>query len=128
MAATKIYSTAAYWIAGVAAVLLGLSPKVGAVIDSIPAGVLGGVTTALYGLVGIIGVHIWVSNRLDFGLPINQFTAAIPLVIGIADFQWKIGDLDFGGIALGAIAALIIFHSMNLIGGWRGTAGVTRRA
>ena len=128
MAATKIYSTAAYWIAGVAAVLLGLSPKVGAVIDSIPAGVLGGVTTALYGLVGIIGVHIWVSNRLDFGLPINQFTAAIPLVIGIADFQWKIGDLDFGGIALGAIAALVIFHSMNLIGGWRGTAGVTRRA
>ena len=84
MAATKVYSTAAYWVAGVAAIVLSLSPKVGVVIASIPAGVLGGVTTALYGLVGILGVHIWVSNRVDFGKPINQFTAAIPLVIGIA--------------------------------------------
>src|SRR5690606_20288537 len=93
----------------------------GAVIASVPAGVLGGVTTALYGLVGILGVHIWVSNRVDFGKPINQFTAAIPLVIGIADFTWAAGDLDFGGIALGALAALVIYHAMRLVGGWRGT-------
>ncbi|MEU1546233.1 solute carrier family 23 protein [Nocardia sp. NPDC005745] len=121
MAATKVYSTAAYWVAGAAAIALSLSPKVGAVIAAIPAGVLGGVTTALYGLVGILGVHIWVSNRVDFGTPINQFTAAIPLVIGIADFTWKVGDLDFGGIALGALAALVIHHAMRLIGRWRGT-------
>ncbi|WP_425295707.1 uracil-xanthine permease family protein [Nocardia abscessus] len=121
MAATKVYSTAAYWVAGAAAIVLSLSPKVGAVIAAIPAGVLGGVTTALYGLVGILGVHIWVSNRVDFGQPINQFTAAIPLVIGIADFTWVVGDLDFGGITLGALAALVIYHAMRLIGGWRGT-------
>ncbi len=121
MAATKVYSTAAYWVAGVMAVLLGLSPKVGAVIAAVPPGVLGGVTTALYGLVGILGVHIWVTNRVDFGRPVNQFTAAIPLVIGIADFTWVVGDLNFGGIALGAGAALAIYHSMTLIGRWRGT-------
>lgn len=121
MAATKIYSTAAYWVAGVAAILLGLSPKVGAVIASIPPGVLGGVTTALYGLVGILGVNIWVTNRVDFSKPINQFTAAIPLVIGIADFTWKIGDLSFAGIALGAVAALVIYHVMKIVGGIRGT-------
>lgn len=121
MAATKVYSTAAYWVAGAAAIALSLSPKVGAAIAAIPAGVLGGVTTALYGLVGILGVHIWVSNRVDFGRPINQFTAAIPLVIGIADFTWKAGDLNFGGIALGALAALAIYHAMRVIGGLRGT-------
>ncbi|GAB88203.1 uracil-xanthine permease family protein [Gordonia rhizosphera] len=121
MAATKVYSTAAYWVAGVVAVLLGLSPKVGAVIAAVPPGVLGGITTALYGLVGILGVHIWVTNRVDFGRPVNQFTAAIPLVIGIADFTWVVGDLNFGGIALGAGAALAIYHSMTLIGRWRGT-------
>ncbi|MFJ6096697.1 uracil-xanthine permease family protein [Williamsia muralis] len=127
MAATKVYSTAAYWVAGAAAILLGLSPKVGAVIASIPPGVLGGVTTALYGLVGILGVHIWVTNKVDFSKPINQFTAAIALVIGIADFSWKIGDLSFGGIALGAISAVVIYHVMRLVGQWRGTVVVDER-
>lgn len=122
MSATKVYSTAAYWIAGAAAILLGLSPKVGAVIAAIPPGVLGGVTTALYGLVGVIGVQIWVSNKVDFSKPINQFTAAIPLIIGIADYTWQIGDLVFAGISLGSVAALVIYHSMRVIGGWRGTA------
>jgi len=121
MAATKVYSTAAYWVAGIGAILLGLSPKIGATIAAIPPGVLGGVTTALYGLVGILGIHIWVSNKVDFSKPINQFTAAIALIIGIADYSWKIGDLQFGGIALGAIAALAIYHSMKFIGGLRGT-------
>lgn len=124
MAATKVYSTAAYWVAGIAAILLGLSPKVGAVIASVPPGVLGGVTTALYGLVGILGVHIWVTNKVDFSKPVNQFTAAIALVIGIADFSWTLGDLSFGGIALGAIAALLIYHVMRVVGGWRGTVVV----
>jgi len=126
MAATKVYSTAAYWVAGIAAVLLGMSPKVGAVIASVPPGVLGGVTTALYGLVGILGVHIWVTNKVDFSKPVNQFTAAIALVIGIADFSWTIGDLSFGGIALGALAALLIYHVMRVVGGRRGTVVVDK--
>ncbi|MDL9938530.1 solute carrier family 23 protein [Gordonia sp. ABSL1-1] len=127
MAATKVYSTAAYWVAGTAAILLGLSPKVGAVIDSIPPGVLGGVTTVLYGLVGIIGIQIWVSNGVDFSKPINQFTAAIPLIIGIANYERAVGDVQFGGIALGSVAALVIYHVMHFVGGWRGTAGVPQR-
>lgn len=90
-------------------------------IASIPPGVLGGVTVALYGLVGILGVHIWVTNKVDFSKPINQFTAAIALVIGIADFTWKMGDLAFGGIALGAIGAVVVYHVMRMIGQWRGT-------
>lgn len=121
MAATKVYSTAAYWIAAVFAILLGLSPKVGAVIASIPAGVLGGVTTALYGVVGILGVQIWLRARVDFSSPVNQFTAAVPLVIGIADFTLVLGNLSFGGIALGALAALGIYHLMRVIAQRRGT-------
>ncbi|MEO9327661.1 uracil-xanthine permease family protein [Gordonia aurantiaca] len=124
MSATKVYSTAAYWVAAATAILLGLSPKVGAVIAAVPPGVLGGVTTALYGLVGIIGVQIWVANKVDFSKPINQFTAAIPLIIGIADFTWQVGDLVFAGISLGSVAALVIYHSMRGIGGWRGTVVV----
>lgn len=120
MAATKVYSTAAYWVAGVVAVLLGLSPKVGAVINTIPPGVLGGVTTALYGLIGIIGVKIWLDNRVDFTRPTNQFTAATALVIGIADFSLSAGALTFTGIALGSIAAIVIYHLMSTVSRLRG--------
>lgn len=113
MAATRIYSTAAYWVAAVVAIALSLCPKVGATISAIPPGVLGGATIVLYGLVGILGVRIWLTNHVDFANPVNQMTAAIPLIIGIADFTWRAGSLTFTGISLGAIAALVVFHGMT---------------
>ncbi|WP_370488403.1 uracil-xanthine permease family protein [Mycobacterium sp. pV006] len=127
MAATRVYSTAAYWVAAAVAIALSLCPKVGAVIVAIPAGVLGGATVVLYGLVGILGVRIWLTNRIDFGKPINQMTAAVPLIIGIADFTWRAGSLTFTGIALGSIAALVIYHGMRLLG-YRPSDRPARRA
>jgi len=121
MAATRVFSTAAYWVAGIVAILLGLSPKIGAVINTIPAGVLGGVTTALYGLIGIIGVRIWVENRVDFSKPKNQLTAGIALIMGIADFTINAGELTFTGIILGTVAAIVVYHLMNTIARVRGT-------
>jgi uracil-xanthine permease len=115
MAATRVYSTAAYWVAGVVAILLGLSPKVGEVIRTVPDGVLGGVTVALYGLIGIIGIKIWIDNHVDFSLPVNQFTAAVALVIGIGNLTIVIGDMQFTGIALGTIAAVVVFHVMTTV-------------
>ncbi|MDT5182612.1 MAG: hypothetical protein QOJ20_5109 [Mycobacterium sp.] len=52
MAATRVYSTAAYWVAAAEAIALLLCPKVGAAISAIPPGVLGGATVVLYGLEG----------------------------------------------------------------------------
>lgn len=120
MAATRVYSTAAYWVAGIIAMLLGFSPKVGAIIFSVPAGVLGGVTVALYGLIGLIGVKIWIDNKVDFSKPINQFTAAVALIVGIADFGLQIGDVVFNGIALGTISAVVIYHVMRWVTKVRG--------
>lgn len=115
MAATRVYSTAAYWVAGAAAILLSLSPKIGAVFNTIPAGVLGGVTTALYGLIGIIGIKIWVDNRVDFSRPVNQYTGAVSLVMAIAGFTVAWGDFQLGAIVLGAAAALLIYHLGNFV-------------
>ena len=122
MAASRVYSTAAYWVAAFGALVLSLSPKFGALIASVPQGVLGGVTTMLYGMIGILGARIWVQGKVNFSDPVNLTTAAVPLVIGIADFTWTAGDLQFGGIALGTAAALVIYHVMGVIGRWRGTA------
>lgn len=124
MAATRVYSTAAYWVAGTLAILLGFSPKVGAVINTVPPGVLAGITVALYGLIGLIGVKIWIDNGVDFSKPINQFAAAVPLVIGIADFTLQIGSATFNGIALGTVAAIAVYHLMRTVGRMRGSEAV----
>lgn len=115
MAATKVYSTAAYWVAGIIAILLAFFPMFGAAIQTVPVGVLGGAATVLYGMIGVLGVRIWVENRVDFANPINLSTAAVALIIGIADYTWEIGSLSFAGIALGTAAALIIFHGLTAI-------------
>ncbi|GAA2704022.1 uracil-xanthine permease family protein [Micromonospora olivasterospora] len=127
MAATRVYSTAAYWVAGVAAVLLGLSPKFGALILTVPAGVLGGATTALYGLIAILGARIWIESRVDFHDPVNLMTAAVALIVGAANYTLTAGDLSFNGIALGTAAALVIYHGMRLVTHLRGTSPDSRR-
>lgn len=113
MAATRVYSTAAYWVAAVVALLLSFSPKFGEAIATVPPGVLGGAGVVLYGMIGLLGAKIWVEAQVDFGNPINLMTAAVALIIGIADFTWKVGDLQFAGIALGTVAALLGFHVMR---------------
>ncbi|WP_051389378.1 uracil-xanthine permease family protein [Arthrobacter sp. 35W] len=122
MAATKVYSTAAYWVAAIAALVLSFSPKFGALIATVPPGVLGGAATLLYGMIGVLGVRIWVQNKVSFSNQVNLTTAAVALIIGIADYTWTIGQLQFAGIALGTAAALVIYHGMNALAKWRGTA------
>lgn len=128
MAATKIFSTAAYWVAGIVAILLGLSPKIGELINTITPGVIGGVTTALYGLIGIIGVRIWVENKVDFSRPKNQMTAGVALVMGIANYTLAFGEVKFEGIILGTVAAVVIYHLMNGLERLRGGAPSTGKA
>ena len=121
MAATKVYSTAAYWFAAGFALLLSLCPKFGAIINTIPAGVLGGVTTLLYGMIGMMGVRIWVENRVNFDRPLNAMVAAIIMIIGIADFTFAVQGVQFNGIAIGTIVILVAYHGLKAIGKATGT-------
>ncbi len=76
---------------------------------------------ALYGLIGIIGIKIWVDNRVDFSRPVNQYTAAVSLVMAIAGFTMAWGDFQLGAIVLAAAAALVIYHLGNAVSRWRRT-------
>ena len=67
MGATRVYSTAAYYVAAAVAILLGLCPKFGAIVNATPGGVLGGITVVLYGMIGLLGAKIWKENGVDFG-------------------------------------------------------------
>jgi NCS2 family nucleobase:cation symporter-2 len=92
MAATRVYSTAAYWIAGLGAIALSLSPKFGAVLSSVPVGALGGVSVALFGMIGVLGARIWIEGKVDFANPINLMIAGASLIIGISDISWTRGE------------------------------------
>ena len=122
MAATRVYSTAAYMVAAVIALILSMFPKFGQLIATIPPGVLGGAATILYGMIGMLGVRIWVQNKVDFSDPVNLNTAAIAMVVAIANYTWVAGDMTFEGIALGSFSAIIIYHVMRGLARWRGTS------
>ena len=115
MAATRVYSTAAYWIAGVGAIVLGFSPKFGAVLSATPLGVLGGVSTALFGMIGVLGARIWIEGRADFSNPINLLVVASSLIIGIADYSWTKGDYTFTGIVNATLVAVIGYRALHAI-------------
>ena len=124
MASSRVYSTAAYWVAGLTAIALAFLPKFGAAVATIPAGVAGGAGIILYGMIGMMGVRIWVQNRVDFSNTVNLMTAGAGLIIAIADPQLVVGGLVFGGITLGTVAALVVYHLMTAIARARGTEPV----
>jgi uracil-xanthine permease len=116
MAATRVYSTAAYYVAALVAILFGLSPKFGALIAATPGGVLGGITVVLYGMIGLLGVKIWTENRVDFGNPLNLVPIAAGVIIGIGNTSLKITDnFSLSGIALGTIVTIVCYHGARLI-------------
>ena len=112
------------WVAGLTAIALAFLPKFGAAVATIPAGVAGGAGIILYGMIGMMGVRIWVQNRVDFSNTVNLMTAGAGLIIAIADPQLVVGGLVFGGITLGTVAALVVYHLMTAIARARGTEPV----
>jgi xanthine/uracil permease len=85
-------------------------------VNTIPSGVLGGVTTLLYGMIGMMGVRIWVDNHVDFDKPLNNMTAAVTMIIGIADFGFAVAGVQFNGIAIGTIVVLVMYHGLKAVG------------
>lgn len=115
MAASRVYSTLAYIIAGVGAILLALSPKFGAVLAATPAGVKGGVTVALFGMIGVLGARIWIDGRVDFADPTNLYIAASALIIGISDLSWTSGKFAFSGIINATLMAVVGYQIFTRI-------------
>jgi xanthine/uracil permease len=116
MAATRVYSTAAYFVAAAVAILLGLVPKFGAIVNQTPPAVLGGITLVLYGMIGLLGAKIWKENGVDFGRPVNLVPLAAGIILAIGDASLKFTD-DFvlTGIALGTLVCVLGYHLARLV-------------
>ena len=111
MAATRVYSTAAYVVAALVAIGFGFSPKFGAIVSATPGGVLGGITVVLYGMIGLLGAKIWKENGVDFGNPVNLVPVSAGIIIGVGNVTLEIGpDFLLSGIALGTIVTVTVYH------------------
>ena len=111
LALSRIYDPLVIRIAAVMAVILSFSPKFEAVINTIPTGIIGGISFVLYGMISAIGVRNVVENRVDFTNSRNLIVAAVILVCALG-FN-SVGGLTFavGGVSINlsglAIAAIV---------------------
>lgn len=114
MAVTRIYSTLIFVIAAAIALVLGLSPKFGAFIGTIPGPVLGGLSVVVFGLIAATAGRIWVENRVDFSNPRNLITVAVALVLGAGNFKLNVGGFTLDGIGTATFGAIILYHILNM--------------
>jgi len=113
MAVTRIYSTIVFVIAAVVAILLGFSPKFGALIATIPPGVIGGLAIVLFGLIAATAGRIWVQNGVDFSKSRNLITTAVALTLGAGNLVLNIGSFSLGGIGTASFGAIILYQLLR---------------
>lgn len=114
MAMTRVYSTLVFVIAAVVALVLGMSPKFGAILQTIPAAVLAGLSVSVFGLIASAMARIWVENKVDFADPRNLFTVGVALIFGAGDFTLTFGGFSLGGIGTSTLAALVLYQLLGI--------------
>ena len=125
MAVTKVYSTLVFVAAALIAVLLGFSPKFGALIHTIPGPVIGGASIVVFGLIAVAGARIWVQNRVDLSQNGNLIMVAVTLVLGAGDFALSLGGFTLGGIGTATFGAILLHALLNRRTHEAGQANVT---
>ena len=112
LALTKQFNPVIMRIAAGFAILLAFVPKLGAVINTIPTSVIGGISIVLFGMIASVGARTLVVNKVDFSQSRNLIIAAVIFVLGIggATVPFSIGGVDFAivGMALAAIVGIIL--------------------
>ena len=110
VALTRVFDPFVMRVAAVMAIILSLSPKFEAVINSIPTAVIGGISFVLYGMIAATGIRTIVENQVDYVNMRNVLVTAIILVCGLGfnTYPIVIGSVSFGGLACAAIFGIIL--------------------
>ena len=115
LALTKIYDPLVIRIAAVFALILSFCPKFEAIINTIPSGIVGGISFVLYGMISAIGVRNVVENKVDFTNSRNLIIAAVILVcalgfnsVGGVTFAIAGVNINLSGLAIAAIAGILL--------------------
>lgn len=113
MAVTRIYSTLIFPVAALIAIVIGLSPKIGALVLTIPEPVIGGLAIIVFGLIAATAGRIWVENHVDFADPRNLLTAGVALTLGAGDLTLPFGTFALSGIATATFGAILLYHALR---------------
>lgn len=113
LALSKVYDPRVVRIAAYFAILFSFSPKFAALINSMPAAIVGGISFVLYGMISAIGIRNVVENKVDFSKPRNTITAAVILVcaLGLGDgISFTLGEfhITLSALAVAAIAGIVL--------------------
>ncbi|MPY66968.1 uracil-xanthine permease [Deinococcus sp. SDU3-2] len=111
LALTRVYDPRVIQIGAVFAVLFGCSPKLAAVLRSLPQGVLGGVSILLFGMIASVGIRTLAEAKIDFAHSRNLIIVSLILVLGLggAAFPVHVGgtSLTLSGMALAALVGIV---------------------
>jgi uracil permease len=113
LALTKAWDPKIMQIAAVFAIILGLFPKLSAVISTIPTAVIGGISIILFGMIASIGARTLVENKVDFTSSRNLIIAAVILVLGLGGAVLPVNffgvfALNLEGMALAALVGIVL--------------------
>lgn len=113
MAITKVYSVWVIGGAAVIAIILSFLHKFGAIIQTIPNPVMGGISMLLYGLIASSGLRTIVESGVDYKDKRNLTISSVILVIGIGGgmLQFKVGgnfEFSLGGVALATVVGILL--------------------
>ncbi len=110
---SKVYDPRVIRLAAIYALVLSFSPMFAAVVNSMPAAIVGGVSFILYGMISAIGVRNVVENRVDFTNSRNLIIAAVILVCGLGfsgGLTFEVGgaSITLTALAIAAIAGIVL--------------------
>lgn len=113
MAITRVYSVWVIGGAAVIAVILSLITKVGAIIQTIPTPVMGGISMLLFGIIASSGLRTIVETGVDFKCKRNLTISSVILVIGIGGgkLAFAVGEglqFQLAGVALATVVGILL--------------------
>ena len=108
VALTRAFDPVLMRIASAAAILLAFVGKLGALLLTIPAPVMGGIMLLLFGMIAAIGVNSLVKSRVDMSRSRNLVIASVILTTGIGDLNVTCGHFCLGGIGLAGLIGVLL--------------------
>ena len=105
---TKVTDPSVLRIAAVSAVVLSVIGKVGAVIQTIPSAVLGGIMLLLFGSIASVGISNMIQAKIDMGSTRNLIIVSLILTIGIGGAIISVGSFTLSGIGLASLVGVIL--------------------